>query len=92
MIETLKRAAWFVWDFLIPRFITEDVALRYVGDEFTTDWREWDSFELVCSMADVYPAERFDGIAQANSFTWLGFGATYRVSNFRPWPGAARHG
>ena len=32
LLDKAKAAGLFLWDFLIPRFITEDVALRYVGD------------------------------------------------------------
>ena len=42
LLDKAKAALWFVWDFLIPQFITEDVALRYVGDDFTATWSEWD--------------------------------------------------
>lgn len=81
MLKTICDWLLFAADLLIPRFITEDVALQRVspGDD-------WDDFEIVCSMADVQPGEVFGGIAEADSFTWLGMGVTYRIGNFRPWP------
>lgn len=81
MTTTIKGLLLFAWDFLVPRFITEDVALRRVGPG-----SDWDNFEIACSIADVQPGERFDGVAEVDSFTWLGFGMTYRVGNFRTWP------
>lgn len=80
MIAAIKKAARFAWDYLIPRVITEDVAVAMVGGG-----ENWDAFEIVCSMEDVEPGERFDGIAEVDAFQWLGFGMTYRVGNFRPW-------
>lgn len=83
MIEKIKSAARFAWDVLVPRFITEDVAIERVGDGSS-----WDDFMIVCSLADVDPGERFDGIATVEAFQFLGIGVTYRIGNFRPW-GAA---
>lgn len=80
MIATIKKAARFAWDYLIPRFITEDVAVAMVG---SVD--NWDAFEIVCSMEDVASGERFDGIAEVGAFMWFGIGVTFRVGNFRKW-------
>lgn len=88
MIDKIKFAILFAWNVLVPRFITEEVALRYVGDDFTAPWSEWDDWEIACSLADVLPGERFDGIATVDAFQCFGFGITYRIGNFRPW-GAA---
>ena len=82
MIGAIKKAASFAWDFLIPRFITEDVALRYAGNGLEEGWG---CSEIVCSMEDVEPGERFDGIAEVDAFMWFGIGVTYRVGNFRAW-------
>ena len=84
VIAKAKAALWFVWDFLIPQFITEDVALRYVGDDFTATWSEWDDYEIACSLMDVEPGECFDGIATVDAFQFLGFGMAYRIGEFRP--------
>lgn len=81
MLKTIFDCLRFAADILIPRFITEDVAMERVAPG-----EGWDKFEIACSMADVQPGERFDGIAEVDSFTWLGFGMTYRVGNFRHWP------
>ena len=83
LLDKAKTAGLFLWDFLIPRFITEDVALRYVGDDFTATWSEWDDYEIACSLTDVEPGEYFDGIAEVDCFTWLGIGFAYRLGNFR---------
>lgn len=85
MIAKLKSTAIFALDIIVPRFITEDVALRYVGDDFTTDWTEWSAYEIACSMSDVETNERFDGVATVDAFQFLGFGIAYRIGNFRPW-------
>lgn len=79
-MKTILSWLCFAADILTPRFITEDVAMERVGPG-----DGWDSFDIACSMADVQPGERFDGVAEVDSFTWLGFGTTYRIGNFRPW-------
>ena len=80
------RAAWrylcIAADLLVPRFLTEDVALRFVGGDRT----DLGSYEIVCCMNDVQPNEAFDAVATVDSFGWLGFGVTYRVGECRPWP------
>lgn len=80
-----KSALLFAWDFLIPRFVTEEVALRYVGDDFTTTRSEWDDYEIACSLSDVEPGEIFDGIATVDCFQAFGFGFAYRIGGFREW-------
>ncbi len=85
MIDKIKFAILFAWNVLVPRFITEDVALRYVGDDFTAPWSEWDDWEIACSLDDVQPGESFDGIATVDAFQFLGIGITYSIGNFRPW-------
>lgn len=79
-------AAWrflcYAADFLVPRVITEDVALERIGpggslDDWAISWR----------LQDVRPGEVFDAVGTVDSFTWLGFGITYRMGNVRPWPG-----
>lgn len=82
MIGAIKKAARFAWGVLIPRFITEDVALRYAGNGLEDGWG---CYEIVCAMVDVDPWETFDAIAEVDAFQWLGFGLTYRVGNLRPW-------
>lgn len=78
MIDRLR----FLIDILVPRFITEDVALSFSGHGAATDWG---NYAIVCSMADVGPDEWFDGVATVDSFQFLGFGVTYRIGNFRRW-------
>ena len=83
-LRFLRRAA----DLLVPRFLTEDVALRFVGG----DRAGLGSYEIVCCMNDVQPNEAFDAVATVDSFGWLGFGVTYRVGECRPWPPATPSG
>lgn len=80
MIEKIKAAARFSWDVLVPRFITEDVAMERIGDGFSIK-----DFAPVCSVADVVPGESFDAIATVDAFQFLGMGFAYRIGNFRPW-------
>ena len=80
MIEKIKSAALFAWDVLIPRFITEDVAIRRIGMG-----SGWSDFEIVCAMSDVEFWETFDGIATVDSFQIFGVGFSYRIGNFREW-------
>jgi hypothetical protein len=94
LLAKAKAAALFAWDFLIPRFITEEVALRYVGDDFTAPYSEWSDYEIACSLVDVQPGEWFDGIATVDAFQFLGFGISYRIGEFRKFvnPHGGRHG
>lgn len=80
LLGKAKAAARFIWEWIIPHCVTEDVALRYVNDGQPNDWS---SYEIACCMADIEPVELFAGIATVDSFVWLGFGITYRIGNFR---------
>ena len=92
MIAAIKKAARFAWEYLIPHFETEEVALTYIGDDFTVDQSEWSAYEIICPLKCVEPGEEFMAIAEANSVTWLGIGITYRIGNYRPWPTEACRG
>lgn len=83
MITKIKTIILFALDILLPRFITEDVAMEQIAPG-----SGWDSFDIACSMSDVRPDEVFDGVATVDSFTWLGIGITYRIGNFRRWEDA----
>lgn len=66
----------YLLDLLVPRFITEDVALEQLDD----------GYHPVCCMDDVRPGERFDGIVAMRSFTWMGVAFAPRViGEVRPW-------
>lgn len=80
MLKTIFEWLRFAADILIPRFITEDVAMMKVAPG-----EGWDKFEIICSMADVEAGEVFDGVATVDAFTFLGFGMTYRIGNYRAW-------
>ena len=69
-------------DVLIPRFLTEDVALEFMGG----DRKNIDSYRIICAMSDIQPGEEYDAVAAVDSFGWLGLGVTYRVGECRPWP------
>lgn len=83
-LRFLRRAA----DILVPRFLTEDVALRFVGGDRT----DLGSYDIVCCMNDVQPGEAFDAVATVDSFGWLNIGITARVRNVRPWSPATPSG
>lgn len=72
----------FLVDFLIPRLITEDVALEKVRPGTGLE-----CYEIACLMTDVRPGEMFDAIATVDSVTWLGIGVTYRAGDLRPFRG-----
>lgn len=82
MIARALRFLRIAAGLLVPRFLTEDVALRFVGGDRTG----LGTYEIVCCMNDVLPGEAFDAVATVDSFSWLGFGVTYRVGECRPWP------
>lgn len=65
-------------DILVPRFVTEDVAVKQVGRSSI--------HEIVCSMKDVRPGERFDGVATMRTFNLFGFGLfPAQVGDVRRW-------
>ncbi|HEJ3257921.1 hypothetical protein [Pseudomonas aeruginosa] len=67
-----------ILNILIPRFITERVALL----EATAG-----HLEIACAISDVRPNERFDGIATIRSFNLLGFALFPKmVDGPHPWP------
>lgn len=61
----------FLFDILIPRFITEEVALIKKGE----------SYDVLCCMNDITGEDTYDAIGVSKCFTWLGFGffATIKV-------------
>lgn len=89
LLGKAKAIALFVWDFIIPRFVSEDVALRYSPG---CDPADWGAYEIVCSMDDLEPGEHYDAVASVDSFSFLFFGITYRIGNFRGWPGVPSRG
>lgn len=64
-----------ILEFLIPRFMVEDVAL---------EWRD-DGYHIVCSTDDLLDWEVFDGIVTVRCFSWLGLGAfPKQIGEVRP--------
>ena len=61
LYQFLRRAA----EFLIPRFMIDEVALEEGEDGVMV---------IVCSMADVDPDETFAAMCRVRCFSWLGFG------------------
>lgn len=69
LIEIIK----FLYDFLIPHWVTEDVALVYQGDEF----------EILCCVDDLTDDDVYDGLATSKAIAWLWFGFFGTLNNFR---------
>ena len=79
--QDFARATWRTLrdlaDILVPRFLTEEVALDAVGDQF----------EIICSMADIQPEEEYDAVATMQVFNLFGFALFPKlVGEPRPWP------
>lgn len=66
------RALLRLLDILIPRFITEDVAVK-INKASCHGGDGWHDGEIVCSMRDVEPGEVFDGIVPVRSFNLFGY-------------------
>lgn len=83
-MSALRALLRRVSDLLLPRFVTEDVAIVFDGGDDGTQC----DYVIVRRMADLRPGDRFDAVATADSFSWLGgrIGVTYRVGKFRMWP------
>lgn len=64
-------------DLLVPRFITEDVAI---------DGNAQNGYSVVCCMEDVDPGEQFSGIATIRCFNLFGFALfAKQIGDIRPW-------
>jgi hypothetical protein len=73
-----------IFDILIPRFMTEDVALMETDE----------GYEIVCAMSDIEHGEEWDGIATMKMFNMFGFAMFPRqIGEVRPWinPNSGRH-
>lgn len=64
-----------ILDFLLPRFLTEDVALKDDGDQLA----------IVCPMHDLKPGEQYDAVATMRVFNLFGRALFPRVVS-GPWP------
>lgn len=63
----------YFYDFFIPHWVIEDVALIYHGDEF----------EIMCCVNDLTDQDVYDGIATSRALVWLYWGFFATVNNFR---------
>lgn len=73
----MKNRLARIIDIVTPRFISEDVALIDVGDQY----------EPVCSMNDIHDGERFDAIATFRSFNLFGLAIFPKmIGKVRPYP------
>lgn len=59
-----RRVAYRVYDFVVPRFSTEQVAL--IANPATG------MYGVACIIEDVRPGETFDAIGTFRGFAWLG--------------------
>ena len=67
---------YMIIDLLIPRFITEDVALNEIDG----------ILEIVCVMSDVSEGELFDGVVSVKSLVWFNKGFfPSQVGEVREW-------
>lgn len=72
-------------DVLTPRIVTEDVALEEYSDYFNCMGID-EQYGIVCSMRDIKPGERFDGIATMRVFNLFGMGLfPKQIGDVRPW-------
>lgn len=72
--------------FCIPRYTTEEVALK--ANETLG------RFDIVCSMCYILPDEKYDAIAVINVFTWFWYRRPIlgEAVSIRPWPEANTQG
>lgn len=60
----IKQALYDLYDFFMPRLVTEEVAVNLEGD----------SYQPVMALGVVEPDEQFDGICTIKAVSWLGTG------------------
>ncbi len=65
----------FIFDILIPRFITEDIAVIY--NETTED------IFIICALSDVRLGEYYNYIATSRGFNFFGLSLFNTINNFR---------
>lgn len=71
-----------ILDFIIPRFVTEDVALLKHPDG---------SYETICSVSALFDDEKPDGVISVTCFSWLGHGwFPKQAGEFRKWDESLR--
>lgn len=62
-----------ILDIIIPRFITEDLALIVIGKEL------W----VLGRVVDIQPGETYNAVGTAKAFNFFGFGLFARITNIR---------
>lgn len=67
MLETLTG----ILDVVIPRFITEDVALEYNDEQ--------EGWDIVCPVKNIQEGEEFEAFATVKSFNLFGYGLFPRM-------------
>lgn len=73
-MKTLIEFMWFCWDFFIPHFTQENVAVLFNDDE---------SLEVLCCVDDLIDGEHYDCIATSKALVWLWWGFFATISDFR---------
>jgi hypothetical protein len=66
----MKNFLMFLWEILIPRIVTEDVAVNWEADG---------TVDIVCSVLDLSPGEKHMGVCSITSLSWLGYGFFGRI-------------
>jgi hypothetical protein len=66
----MKNFLMFLWEILIPRIVTEDVAVN---------WEPDGTVDIVCSVSGLYPDEKHMGVCSITSLSWLGYGFFGRI-------------
>lgn len=61
------------FDIIIPRFITEEVALLYTDDNE-------EEVEVLCSLKDIREGEYYDCVGTMRSFNFFGIGIFGRLT------------
>lgn len=65
----------FIYDFFIPRFIVEDVAIVY-GDSDS-------DFDILCCVDDLTDDDYYDCVATSKALVWMFWGFFATIYNFR---------
>lgn len=72
-MKLLIQFVVFLYNFLIPHFVIEDVAIIYINDDF----------EIICCVNDLTDDDFYDGIATSKALVWLWWGFFATIYNFR---------
>lgn len=73
IVGLMVMIIFYIWDFLIPHFVTEEIAIEDHGD----------SFAVVGPLYLLNDEATYNGIATSRALVWLFWAFFAQIDNFR---------